>query len=92
MNHKAVMAFKPQVLGVHTGALLESAMTVITGFSLAFAWEWQITLLITAFAPLTVLGSLLQGKVQIWAEQSHSQCMAEANEVRRQCLVLPVRE
>ena len=71
-----------QVLGANTGALLESVMTVIAGFSMAVAAEWRTALLITAFAPLTFLGCFIQGKVQIWAEQSHSQYMTDVSEVR----------
>ncbi|XP_070212575.1 ABC transporter B family member 2-like [Littorina saxatilis] len=74
------------MLGIRTGAMLETLTTVIFGLTMALVAEWRTALIITTFGPLTLLGSFLQGKVHLKAEKVHSMHMKEASDIFQEAL------
>ncbi|VDP01199.1 unnamed protein product [Schistosoma curassoni] len=46
--------------GTSLGRLIESAILVIFSLTIAFVYNWKLTLVVLVFSPVTILSSYLQ--------------------------------
>ncbi|CAF1123167.1 unnamed protein product [Rotaria sordida] len=67
--------------GVHFGIIFQSLLSMISGIFLGFAFSWQLTLLIMAFLPFLLLGSISRIRLTARFERKDNKILENAGKV-----------
>ncbi|KAK9846492.1 hypothetical protein WJX81_005240 [Elliptochloris bilobata] len=68
-------------VGDQVGALVQSLVTFIAGYAIAFTYNWKLTLVVSASVPCIALAGLMQGKVMFGLNYQVSKAADVANQI-----------